>query len=285
MPSKPIQYHVTDFAYPDYEELPVSTRRKIEATEILLKDIPAELGSWFYRDIAAFNENNIERMSSSSILLSHELSDHFMNQGEHVKIDGVRTESERRALQKGIVSSSFPYTSHPSEFICELESLASYLLGEECLIRTGGLRCQPDRGNRQWVFTPPSKIADRLIGLHTYLNRNRAELPSLFSAVVAIVTIWFCHPFRDANGRVGRCLFQIILSCGGLSRTTNLPLRELFSLSRGGFLIRARQVITRKDWIPILDLFCDLVFICAHDTPNAGSNFPSPLKSTALISN
>jgi hypothetical protein len=265
MPIKPTQYYVTEFAYPNYADLPVFTKQKIEKAEASLKNISGELGNWFYQDVAAFNLGNIERMSPNSILLSHELSDYFMDQGEHVRIDGVRTESERRVLQKGIVSYSFPYISLSSEFICELESLASHLLGEECLIRTGGLRCQPDRGNKQWVFTPPSRIAERLIGLHIYLNRNRSGLPSLFSAVVAIVTIWFCHPFRDANGRVGRCLFQIILRFGGLPLSTTLPLRELFSLSRGGFLIRARQVITRNDWIPILDFFCNLIFICAQD--------------------
>lgn len=259
-----MKYYTNAFDFPDYYRLPVHTRTKLEQAEDCLPKLDGTLGPWFCEDIDHFNHHRLDDLSSGSILLSHELSDYFMAQGEPVGIDRLRSKSERRALQSRLLPPGFPYVHHAQDFVTGLEQLASYFLNEECLIRTRGLQCVPDKSDARWVFLPPASIRPRLLDLHACLMDNHRRVPSLFCATVAILAIWFCHPFRDGNGRVGRCLFQLILKSGGLRPGVTLPLRELFSLSRGGHLIRARMVLTRDDWLPILDFFSNIVLISAQ---------------------
>jgi hypothetical protein len=244
-----------DFTLPSFNDLPKKTKSSLIESQGKLKNIHGPLGDWFKKDIDLFNYDNSLALSSFGQCLSHSLSDHFMARGGRQNIDSLRTDLERLSLKKNSFESDFLFCSNADEFIHRLEVLSSLLLSEQSSIRRQGLRFKPDREGHLWVFLPPDIIRIRLRKLFEYLRTNKGSVPDLFLAVVSLIAILFCHPFKDGNGRLSRTVFNLILYSGGMDRAAYIPLKEIWSLSKGGFLIRARLVMTRDDWVPILEFF------------------------------
>ena len=118
------------------------------------------------------------------------------------------------------------------------------------LLRTGAICTNADSMGRRVVFPPPGNVRTQLEELHGFLARHDAA-PRSFRGTVSLIAVTNCHPYTDGNGRVGRSLFNAIINSAKSSLGCYLPLREIHTYSRGGYIIRARQAEIHGDWTPI----------------------------------
>jgi Fic family protein len=88
--------------------------------------------------------------------------------------------------------------------------------------------------------------------LDRLLAADRRE-PRAFAATVALLLITNCHAFTDGNGRVARVVFNAVLRPSEPAVTHYLPLREIATFARGGYIIRARQAEIHGNWAPLAD--------------------------------
>ena len=103
------------------------------------------------------------------------------------------------------------------------------LLGDEDAAHAGRLRDE-----QVWIgggatprtadFVPPpeDEVPALLDDLVVYGNRD--DIPPLVQAAIAHAQFETIHPFTDGNGRVGRCLVQLILRRRGLAETYVPPI-------------------------------------------------------------
>lgn len=67
----------------------------------------------------------------------------------------------------------------------------------------------------EFIPPPPEDVQGLLDDLARFLNRD--DLPAVQQAAIAHVQFETIHPFWDGNGRVGRCLFHVVLRKRGLA--------------------------------------------------------------------
>ncbi|WP_415207812.1 Fic family protein [Rudaea sp.] len=84
----------------------------------------------------------------------------------------------------------------------------------------------------------------------------------LLTALVSMVAITNCHPFRDGNGRTSRVMSNSALCSAQLLReNVYIPLYECFWLSHRGYEIRVRIAEIKDDWEPLMQYICDVVSV------------------------
>lgn len=184
--------------------------------------------------------------------LRHRLSGPYVALHGHSETP-IRSEAERKGL--GWLESRHPALGcgDPAAFPEALEALDLMLAGERGGWRTGTIRTVKDARGNSIRFPPLSSVRRQLERLRRLLDRSSGEAPPLFVATMAIVLLTNCHPFKDANGRIGRILFNHVLRRGGMARSVYVPLFELAARSEGGYLIALRQGELRGDWEPLLE--------------------------------
>ena len=119
-------------------------------------------------------------------------------------------------------------------------------------LREGDIATQADPGGRHVVFPGVETIAGQMKRLDRLLAADRRE-PRAFAATVALLLITNCHAFTDGNGRVARVVFNAVLRPSEPAVTHYLPLREIATFARGGYIIRARQAEIHGNWAPLAD--------------------------------
>jgi Fic family protein len=73
----------------------------------------------------------------------------------------------------------------------------------------------------EFVPPPPAQVPALLDDLVAFVNRE--DLPAVVQAAIAHAQFETIHPFSDGNGRVGRCLIQVVLRRRGLAPTLIPP--------------------------------------------------------------
>ncbi len=77
----------------------------------------------------------------------------------------------------------------------------------------GGAASSPQ--NAEFVPPPPELVMALLEDLAAFLDRD--DLPPVMQAAIAHAQFETIHPFADGNGRVGRCLIHVVLTCRGVT--------------------------------------------------------------------
>jgi len=122
--------------------------------------------------------------------------------------------------------------------------------------RTCAVRTVPDLAGNICAFVPVANIAPRLERLAAFCKRNRDTSPAAFVAMVLMIAVLNCHPFRDGNGRTSRLAYNWWL-CTQLKARFYLPIQELADLTGGGFFIRQRLAERHGDWEPLSQYLVD----------------------------
>jgi Fic family protein len=94
--------------------------------------------------------------------------------------------------------------------------------------------CAPDPGQAVYIGPPADELPRLLDDFVAYLARD--DVSACEQAAVAFGQLEFIHPFRDGNGRMGRCLMQVIGLRRGLVSTVAPPLGLLFHADLANFL-------------------------------------------------
>lgn len=142
-----------------------------------------------------------------------------------------------------------------SHFIDFLFQIHRAVGGGGTAIRRGHMVIRPDEAGNVIVF-PPAQLCEPLLQrLALIVMANFERHPGL-CAVIAYAGVIHAHPFRDANGRTARVLFNLLMR--NISRSDHfLPLSPLGQLSNGGFLIKLRRALYGGEWEPLTGFFVD----------------------------
>jgi Fic family protein len=86
----------------------------------------------------------------------------------------------------------------------------------------------------EFVPPPPEEVPGLLKDLVAFVNRE--DLPAVVQAAIAHAQFETIHPFTDGNGRVGRCLIQIILRRRGLAPTFVPPVSVVLATNAKAYV-------------------------------------------------
>ncbi|HEL4265473.1 TPA: Fic family protein [Stenotrophomonas maltophilia] len=127
----------------------------------------------------------------------------------------------------------------------------------------GALRTTPvwissQDGNEHVAMVSATEASDRLRTLVDWLNDGTLGEGTL-RAVRALAMINNAHAFNDANGRLGRAVFNLCLHDHGMRETCFVPLSTFAVLSHGGYEIRLREAELLNEWEGLLSYHCDVI--------------------------
>jgi Fic family protein len=119
------------------------------------------------------------------------------------------------------------------------------------------------------VYVPPSPSeVDNLLGkLLDYVNNNVAE-NILIKAALAHIIFEKIHPFLDGNGRVGRLLYQILLSKGDYHFNWLLSLEEEINNKKEEYYL----YLDKNDATSFIEFSLEVILISANKTIEKLSN-------------
>lgn len=126
-----------------------------------------------------------------------------------------------------------------------LQQIAAGHLGHPAPIRTGQISTAPDDKGVFVVYPTAVLLPKQVQRLHAFLrvpdNGGAAR-----AAIVAYVALQNAHLFPNANGRVSRVVFNLLLSQGPIR--LYVPIREINGLAEGGVLSRIRFAELSNCW-------------------------------------
>lgn len=127
----------------------------------------------------------------------------------------------------------------------------------------GALRTTPvwissQDGKENLPMVPAAEASDRLRTLVDWLNDGTLGRGTL-RAVRALAMINNAHAFNDANGRLGRAVFNLCLHDHGMKETCFVPLSTFAVLSHGGYEIRLREAELLNEWEGLISYHCDVI--------------------------
>ncbi|MBO0685309.1 MAG: Fic family protein, partial [Candidatus Dormibacteraeota bacterium] len=110
----------------------------------------------------------------------------------------------------------------------------------------GGSEIWPHQA--EYVPPPPDVLPDLLEDLCGFLNRT--DLPGLLQAALVHAQFEAIHPFGAGNGRVGRCLTQVVLRRRGLTPRLPPPLSVVLGNNVPAYLdgLRGYRAGRIEDW-------------------------------------
>jgi hypothetical protein len=201
--------------------------------------------SWLSKDPA--NNHNYGPLDPKEI--RHELSP-FLEKLSFEVTHPARSQLELRALLSLSPETPSVVISRGIDYFKDfLFSLASSADGPGSF-RTFAVSTIPDRAGNKVIYPSASLIEGQISKLFDFLSVTYERSPSLCAGVL-LAGICNIHPFKDANGRISRMLYNWLMS--EISPNTfYLPIYEISALSGGGFLIRLRQAHYHNNWTPLI---------------------------------
>ena len=112
-------------------------------------------------------------------------------------------------------------------------------------------------GNAVFVPPPHTAVQDCMADLERFLHAEDDGLPTLVRAGLAHVQFETIHPFLDGNGRVGRLLVTLLLSCAGVLRQPLLYLSLFLKRHRQEYYRLLDHVRQTGDWEAWLAFFLE----------------------------
>lgn len=170
-----------------------------------------------------------------------------------------RTPTEIETLQHGPIPQLEP--GKP----CGIEQLEAYMLAIHDHLcpwakgyRTGQVQSRIDARSTAIQYPHPSNITERMRSICQYWCQHHKAQPGL-AATLMMISLMNLHPFSDGNGRTARIMFHWALNTNDRG-IFYLPLHEISTLSRCGYLIRLRQAQYHGNFDPILSF----LILCAN---------------------
>lgn len=110
-------------------------------------------------------------------------------------------------------------------------------------------------GNATFVPPPPSRVAECMGDLESFLHGRPEPTPALLKAALAHAQFETIHPFLDGNGRVGRLLVSLVLVSEGVLKEPLLYLSLYLKKHRTHYYERLQRVRTHGEWEEWLSFF------------------------------
>lgn len=154
-------------------------------------------------------------------------------------------------------------------FIDTIISIARSAAGVDGL-RREPIGTTPDENGHYVIFPSEHVVEHRLQYLFATLQRQTAASRA-FEAILALVWMTHCHPFIDGNGRTARILFNMLLQRNAQIPRFYLPLYEMSSLSRRGYILCVREAELYGRWGPLFE-YVRVAIALWFETLAAGEN-------------
>jgi hypothetical protein len=185
-------------------------------------------------------------------LLAHEFS-HLMPP------QSFPTGTPERSIQESRILSDLDLP-RPSRILSEgYSSFRDILLGfalragQQTAFRTRDIGTVSDNFGRRVIYPGPDLIDQQIQKIYLFIIHHLVFSFS-FTAIVAHNALVNIHPFMNANGRVGRLVFNWLMS-EHVHSEIYYPLYEIAAISKGGMLIRMRQAQYRNQWEPLVSWY------------------------------
>jgi Fic family protein len=119
------------------------------------------------------------------------------------------------------------------------------------------------------VPPPPQELKEGMRDLEQFLSPDN-PLPATIQAILASGQIELLHPFSDANGRLGRLLFLLVLASKGISIAPRLPLEACLRRHRGRYLFECTALQRASDWNPWISFMLQMLKECLGSLGDRG---------------
>ena len=231
---------------------------QIEEKRIILSNIP----------VSSSLVNNLQRQSLlKSSLFSAKIEGNSLNLNDLDSLESLNPDLKDRLEIENIISAFNFVRENPGKTID-----MNYLLDLHKIVMKG-LTSDPGRTRKEAsaifnqsgfpVYVPPSPSeVDNLLGkLLDYVNNNVAE-NILIKAALAHIIFEKIHPFLDGNGRVGRLLYQILLSKGDYHFNWLLSLEEEINNKKEEYYL----YLDKNDATSFIEFSLEVILISATTT-------------------
>lgn len=233
---------------PSIRDFHTSVLDRIEKTSLLLPNFKAIEPEQIYCIDAARLET-----------FSHELSQFFeLSVGFQTKKN--RSNEEELVLQLWELVDDDLRDSHA--FIQAIARLNRGFLCKRSRLRRDRIFINSDSKGYVIEFPELNATREQMEWLRCNIRDGTWSFPPLLTAIACLPILTNSHLFSDGNGRSSRAVFNHLLHQFGLPANVYLPVYEIMIASRGGFLIRLRQIETQNVWEPFVIFALDFLDLC-----------------------
>ncbi len=186
-----------------------------------------------------------------------------LNDTKPVDLRSEQEESTLRAFDLDDINEGLmrPSTARPM-----LAALRDHVAGDDAAWRGGEAHLGADAAGHT-ILLPTVGCVQSQLRLLSRVISTPAPVPPLFTASVVHVLLLNCHPFRDANGRVARILFNFVLRRSGMPATVYVPLYEIGLRARGGYEIALRRAEIAQEWEHVFGYMAGAIACCHEMAP------------------
>ena len=119
------------------------------------------------------------------------------------------------------------------------------------------------RGPHSAAHVPPPfhDLEAGMRDLEEFLSPD-CPLPASIQATLAFGQFELLHPFFNANGRLGRLLFLLVLATRGMSIAPRLPMESVLRHHRDRYLFECTYLQWRADWNPWIAFILQMLSSC-----------------------
>jgi Fic family protein len=190
---------------------------------------------------------------------SHELSPYF-ERAAGSPIKKCRSNEEASVLRIWTLSQDDLRGSQT--FIQAIARLNRGFLHNKSKLRRDRIFIKSDSEGNAVEFPDVNTTFEQMEWLRQNIKDVTPSHPPLLTAITCLPILTNSHLFFDGNGRVSRAIFNHMLRHIGLPAHVYLPVYEIMIASRGGFLIRLRQIETQNIWEPFVTFILDFLDLC-----------------------
>jgi Fic family protein len=115
---------------------------------------------------------------------------------------------------------------------------------------------------KEIIYTPPDGemvLRDKLTNLEQFMNANDNTIEPLVKLALIHYQFEAIHPFPDGNGRTGRILCILFLTCNGLLELPVLYLSRYIIEHKNNYYLLLRAVTEKSAWEPWILYILDAV--------------------------
>jgi len=231
---------------------------QIEEKRIVLSNIP----------VSSSLINNLQCQSLlKSSLFSAKIEGNSLNLNDLNNLGNLRPDLRERLEIENIISAFNFVRENPNKTIS-----LDYLLDLHKIVMKGltsdlgKIRKEPSAifnqsGFPVYIPPSPSEVNDLLKKLMGYINNDVTE-NILIKAALAHIVFEKIHPFIDGNGRVGRLLYQILLSKGDYHFNWLLSLEEEINNKKEEYYV----YLDKNDATSFIEFSLEIILTSANKT-------------------
>lgn len=179
--------------------------------------------------------------------LEHRLSDEFERRQPDIHFES-RSPNEINALE---ISMNYTKPVDASDWIEWIITLNKIITNSKGGFRKSPIYTQRDKFGGFAVYPHSDLVAESMNHLSMYQGRFWLDFP-IETAIVSLAFIGAIHPFSDGNGRTSRIVFNAISSSMDRNLDRYIPLHEIATHSRGGYILALREAQYLNNWKPLI---------------------------------